>query len=67
MTQPMLISRTVFYIFTILQLVFETHATHIEKRVKGRSCPWLNIDTKKLMNRRDQKLRKARKSKTNDD
>ena len=41
-----------------LQLVFETHAPCIEKRVKGRPCPWLDIDTKKLINRRDQTLRK---------
>ena len=50
-----------------LQLVFKTHAPHIEKRVKRRPCPWLDIDTKKLLNRRDQTLRKARKSKSNDD
>ena len=40
---------------------------HIEKRVKRRPCPWLDIDIKKLMNRHDQTLRKARKSKSNDD
>ena len=50
-----------------LQLVFKTHAPHIEKRVQGRLCPWLDIDTKRLMNRRYQTLRKARKSKSNDD
>ena len=55
------------YFTSSLQLLFETHAPHIEKRVKGRPCPWLNIDTKKLMNRRDQTLRRARKSKSNDD
>ena len=57
----------VHYFTSSLQLVFETHAPHIEKHVKGRPGPWLNIDTKKLMNRRDQTLRKARKSKCNDD
>ena len=55
------------YFTSSLQLLFETHAPHIEKRVKGRPCPWLNIDTKKLMNRRDQTLRRARKSKSNSD
>ena len=55
------------YFTSSLQLLFETHAPHIEKRVKGRPCPWLNIDTKKLMNRRDQTLRRARKFKSNDD
>ena len=50
-----------------LQLVFETHAPHIEKHVKGRPCPWLDIDAKKLMNRPNQTTKKARKSKSNDD
>ena len=35
------------YFTSSLQLVFETHAPHIEKRVRGRPCPWLDIDTKK--------------------
>ena len=52
---------------TSLQLVLETHEPNIGKCVKGKPCPWLDIDTKKLMNRRDQTLRKARKSKSNDD
>ena len=34
--------------------------------MKGRPCPWLDIDTKKLMNRRNQTLRKVRKSKSID-
>ena len=55
------------YFPSSFQLVFETHATYIEKRVKSRPCPWLDIDTKKLMNRRDQTLRKARKPRFNDD
>ena len=40
---------------------------HIEKRLKGRPCQRLDIDTEELMNRRDQTLRKARKSESNDD
>ena len=55
------------YFPSSFQLVFETNVPHIEKRVKGRPCPWLDIDTKKLMNRSNQTLRKARKSKSNDD
>ena len=55
------------YFTSSLPLVLETHAPHIEKRGKGRPYPWLDIDAKKLMNRRDQTLRKARKSKSNDD
>ena len=55
------------YFTSSLKLAFETHAPHIEKCVKSRLCPWLDIDTKKLMNRREVTLRKARKSKSNDD
>ena len=54
------------YFTSSLQLVFETHAPQIEKRVYGRPCPWLDIDTKKLMNRRNQTLRNTRKSNSND-
>ena len=55
------------YFISSLQLVFETHAPHIEKRVKRRPCLWLDIDTKKIMSRHDLTMRKARKSKSNDD
>ena len=40
----------------------ERHAPEIEKRVKGKSSPWLNREIKKEMNHRDQLLRKAQKS-----
>ena len=36
------------YFTSSLQLVFETHALHVEKLVKGRLCPWLDIDTQKI-------------------
>ena len=32
----------------------DTHATLIEKRVKGRECKWLNAEIKREMNARDQ-------------
>ena len=38
------------------------HAPFIEKKVKGRSCPWLNDTIKSEMNERDKLLRIARKS-----
>ena len=57
----------VHYFKSSLQLVFETDAPHIEKRVKCRPCLWLDIDTKKIMNRHNQTMRKARKFKSNDD
>jgi len=50
-----------------LQTIFDTHAPLIEKRIKGRPCPWLNADVKKKMNNREQLLRKARKSKDSSD
>ncbi len=42
--------------------MFDHHAPIIEKRIRGKSCPWLSRDIKKLMNDRDQLLRKARKT-----
>ena len=48
---------TVHHFLSSLQLVFETHAW---KTGEGKPCPWLGIDTKKLMNRRDQTLRQVR-------
>ena len=45
--------------------IFEKHAPPIEKRVKGRPCPWMNNELKTTLNRRDVLLRRARK--TNED
>ena len=39
----------VHYFISSLQVVFRTHAPHIEKHVKSRPCPWLGIGIKKLM------------------
>ncbi|XP_057299399.1 uncharacterized protein LOC130630019 [Hydractinia symbiolongicarpus] len=50
------------YFKQILFLILDKHAPTIEKRVKGKRCPWLPNDIKKDMNTRDQLLRKARKS-----
>ena len=38
------------------------HAPMIEKRVKGKSCPWLSKEVKNEMNIRDRLLRKVRKT-----
>ena len=46
----------------ILTDIFNRHAKIIEKKVKGRKCPWIDNNIKKLMNERDQVLRKARKT-----
>ena len=47
--------------------IFNQRAKIIEKKVKGRKCPWIDNDIKKLMNVRDQVLRKARKAKSEND
>jgi hypothetical protein len=52
---------------TILNDTFTKHAPFINKRVKGRPCPWLDKDTKSHMNNRDKALRKARRSKNEND
>ena len=46
----------------LLETTFNKHAPLINKRVKGRSCPWLNHEIKTKMNERDKVLRKYRKS-----
>ena len=50
----------------ILTEIFN-HAKIIERKVKGRKYPWIGDDVKKLMNQRDQVLRKARKTKSEND
>ncbi|MEO0684105.1 MAG: reverse transcriptase family protein, partial [Cyanobacteria bacterium J06649_11] len=55
-------------IFTsALQAVFDKNAPQIEKRIKGRPCSWMDEDTKRLMNKRDQAFRKSRRSKNPND
>ena len=51
------------FLKSILSRVFDNHAPKITKRIKGRHCPWLTTDVKQQINRKDQLLRKARKSK----
>ena len=45
-----------------LRKFFNKHAPKIEKRVKGRPCPWITNEFADCMNKRDQLLRKAEKS-----
>ena len=42
--------------------VCDQHAPYKRKIVRGVKCPWLTVETKKLMNQRDFFLRKARRS-----
>jgi len=46
----------------ILETNFNEQAPIIEKKVKGRPCPWLTEPLKRAMNERDKMLRKAKKS-----
>ena len=50
-----------------LSTITDKHAPKIQKRVKGRSCPWLSHDIKTTMNSRDKLLRKARKTNCEND
>ena len=51
----------------IVKDIFDKHAPIINKRVKGRPCPWIDNELKQNMDRRDKVLRKARKSNTESD
>ena len=46
-----------------VKAIFDRHAPQIVKRVKGKPCPWMNSDTRKMMTSRDRMLRKARRTK----
>ena len=46
----------------ILQQCIDKHAPLLEKKVKGRLCPWLTQEVKREMNLRDGLLRKARRT-----
>ena len=46
-----------------LTTIFQKHAPLIEKRVKGKPCPWLTDGIKRKMNDRDRLLRKMRQTK----
>lgn len=46
----------------LLKSVIDRHVPLVEKKVRGRECPWLNSEIKAKMNERDYYLRKARKT-----
>ena len=48
----------------ILLTSFKNHAPMIRKKVRGRPAPWLTSSVTKLMNGRDQLLRKLRRTKS---
>jgi hypothetical protein len=46
---------------------YERYAPIITKRVKGKPAPWLSVELKKLMNKRDGLLRRYRRTNENQD
>ena len=55
------------YFNNSIRTIFDRHAPHIERKLKGKPCPWLTHETKQLMNRRDQIHRRAKKHNTKED
>ena len=47
----------------IVKGIFDRHVPEAARRVRGKPCPWLNADLKKLMIDQDRMLRKARNTK----
>ena len=45
----------------LLKIVIDKHAPFIQKKIRGRDCPWLTNEIKKI-NKKDFLLRKARKT-----
>ena len=45
----------------------DNHAPKMKKRIKGRCCPWLSTEMKKVMDEQDKILRKARKTRKDSD
>lgn len=48
---------------TTLKNIFDKHAPYKTKVIKEKPAPWLKADLRKLMDKRDKALRKARKTK----
>ena len=47
----------------VILTLLDKFAPKIKKRIRGKPCPWMNIDLKLHMNSRDQLLRKSRRTK----
>ncbi len=51
----------------VVKTIFDRHAPFIVRRIKGKSCPWMHHDLRKIMTDWDQLLTKARKTKNIED
>ena len=47
----------------VVKTIFDRHAPFIVRRIKGKSCPWMHHDLRKIMTDWDRLLTKARKTK----
>lgn len=54
------VNKSVEYLSTQLKNAFDKHAPLIEKRVRGKPCPWIDEPLKRQMNARDRLLHRAR-------
>ena len=61
------VNQALKYFNGIVRSIFDLHAPHIVKKIRGKPCPWINSDLRKLMIDRDRILRKFRKTKSEDD
>jgi hypothetical protein len=61
------VNDAVDYFNTSVKAVFDRHAPPVERKLRGKPCPWITHETKRKMDRRDQILRKARKHKKPED
>jgi len=61
------VNTAVDYLNTKLTDIYDRHAPKVQKTVKGRPCKWLTRELKTEMNSRDCQLRKARRTKTEND
>ncbi|XP_057305630.1 uncharacterized protein LOC130646135 [Hydractinia symbiolongicarpus] len=60
--QGFFLSSQIFWEGNKVTNIFNKHAPVIDKRVKGRLCPWMTTDIRVLMTDRDKALRYARKT-----
>ena len=51
------------YFNDTVKTIFDRHAPEIVKKVKGKPCPWINSDIRKIMTSRDRMLQKAQRTK----
>ncbi|CAB4017794.1 Calcium-responsive transcription factor [Paramuricea clavata] len=61
------INKALEYFNDTVKAIFDRHAPQMVKKVRGKPCPWINSDIRKTMSSTDCMLRKARRTKKNED